>query len=238
MAGHSKWANIKYRKDRADRKKGKFFSRAIKEIISAVKQGGPDTKANSKLRIAIEKAKEGNVPHDTIERNIKKASDPGTEDFLPFQYELYGFGGVGILASGLTDNRNRTASEIQIVINKCGGVLAKPGSVAFNFNRQGVIDVEKESIAEDVLFLLVSSLGAEEMEIKEDCYHILTSVETFAAVKEAIEKEGGKIVEAELAMVPKVWVESTEEEAAANVLLIERLEGLDDVDALYHNMAL
>ena len=146
MAGHSKWANIKHRKERADQKKGKIFSRAVKEIISAVKQGGPDLKSNGKLRIAVEKARDANVPNENIERNIKKASDPNTQDFLPFQYELYGFGGVGLIVVGLTDNKNRISSEIRIALNKCGGTQAQPGAVAFNFERKGVIEVEKSSM--------------------------------------------------------------------------------------------
>src|SRR5271157_288814 len=127
MSGHSKWANIKHRKDRADQKKGKIFSRIMKEIISAVKHGGPDQKSNSKLRIAILKAKEANLPNENIERNIKKASSADQQDFEDVTYELYGYGGVGIIVEAMTDNKNRLASEIRIATNKCGGTIAMPG---------------------------------------------------------------------------------------------------------------
>ncbi|HLB52745.1 MAG TPA: YebC/PmpR family DNA-binding transcriptional regulator [Chlamydiales bacterium] len=236
MAGHSKWANIKHRKERADQKKGKIFSRAVKEIISAVKQGGPDLKSNGKLRIAVEKARDANVPNENIERNIKKASDPNTQDFLPFQYELYGFGGVGLIVVGLTDNKNRISSEIRIALNKCGGTQAQPGAVAFNFERKGVIEVEKSSMKEEDLFLLVSDNGAEEMEVEEESYRIITPAEALAQVKDAIVNQAGKVLEAEIAMLPKVWVEPSEEEITSNLALIEKLEAIDDVDSVYHNI--
>src|SRR3990167_10602916 len=156
MAGHSKWANIKHRKERADKKKGKIFSRIMKEIISAVKQGGPDLKSNSKLRIAIQKAKDANLPTDNIERNIKKAASADTSDYTEMTYELYGFGGVGLVVDIMTDNKNRIASEIRIAINKCGGTIATPGAVSYNFDRKGLIRVDKSTIDEDALFLLAS----------------------------------------------------------------------------------
>lgn len=236
MAGHSKWANIKHRKERADQKKGKIFSRAIKEIISAVKQGGPDPKSNAKLRIAVEKARDANVPNDNIERNIKKASDPDTQDFVPFQYELYGFGGVGLIVTGLSDNKNRMASEIRTALNKCGGTQAQPGAVAFNFDRKGIIVIEKNSIKEEDLFLIVSDQGAEDMETEDESFRVITPVDRLIQVKEAILHHGGKVSEAEIAMIPKVWIDPSEEEAASNLALIERLEMIDDVDNVFHNM--
>jgi len=132
MAGHSKWANIKHKKGRADAKKGKLFSRIAKEIISAVKVGGPDPKANTRLRLALEKAKASNVPKEIIERNIKKASSSDQADYHEMTYELYGHGGVGILVEIMTDNKNRTASDMRIATNKRGGSIASPGSVAFS----------------------------------------------------------------------------------------------------------
>ncbi|MCB1076168.1 MAG: YebC/PmpR family DNA-binding transcriptional regulator, partial [Simkania sp.] len=133
MAGHSKWANIRYKKERADAKKGKVFSRIAKEIISAVKLGGPDPKANSRLRLAIQRARAENVPNDNIERNIKKAQSAETANYSEFTYELYGFGGVGIICDVMTDNKNRIASEVRIATNKRGGTIATPGAVSFNF---------------------------------------------------------------------------------------------------------
>ena len=236
MAGHSKWANIKHRKDRADKKKGKIFSRAVKEVISAVKQGGADPKSNTKLRIAIDKARVANVPNDNIERNIKKASSPDTEDYSEMTYELYGYGGVGLLVAILTDNKNRISSDIRIATNKCGGTVATPGAVAFNFDRKGVIWVKKGSIEEDPLFLLVSEQGADDLSVDDELYKVTTPVEAFFQVKEAIEKAGGVIEEAELMMVPKSLVTPSDEQADLNITLIEWLENLDDVDAVYHNM--
>ena len=236
MAGHSKWANIKYRKERSDKKKGKIFTRVMKEIISAVKQGGPDPKTNSKLRSAIQKAKDANLPNENVERNIKKAAHSDTADFTSMTYELYGYGGVGLIVDIMTDNKNRISSDIRIATNKCGGTLATPGAVAYNFDRKGVIRVAKTSMAEDPLFLLVSEHGADDFTVEEDAYVITTPIEAFVAVKEALLKAGAKCEEAELAMVPKTWVEVTEQDADANIALIEWLENLDDVDAVYHNM--
>ena len=236
MAGHSKWANIKHRKERADKKKGKIFSRVMKEVVSAVKQGGPDPKTNSKLRIAIQKAKDANLPTDNIDRYIKKAASTDQQDYISMTYELYGFGGVGLIVDIMTDNKNRIASEIRIATNKCGGTIATPGAVAYNFDRKGVIRIAKTAAPEDDLFLLVSESGADDFTAEDDMYVITTPVEGFLKVKEAVEKAGLKCEEAELAMVPKALVEVSDSDADANIALIEWLEGLDDVDAVYHNM--
>ncbi len=236
MAGHSKWANIKHRKERSDKKKGKIFSRIMKEIISAVKQGGPDIKTNSKLKTAVQKAKDANLPNDNVERNIKKAASSDTQDYTSMTYELYGYGGVGLIADIMTDNKNRISSDIRIATNKCGGTVATPGAVAYNFDRKGVIKVVKSTAKEDELFLLVSELGADDFAVEEEFFVITTPVEAFISVKDAIEKSGAKIEEGELAMVPKVWVEVSDTDADSNIALIEWLENLDDVDAVYHNM--
>src|SRR5579872_2991812 len=166
MAGHSKWANIKHRKERSDKKKGKIFSRIMKEIISAVKQGGTDPKSNSKLRVAIQKAKDANIPNENVDRNIKKANSTDTQDFASMSYELYGYGGVGIIADILTDNKNRISADIQIATKKCGGTIATPGAVAYNFDRKGVIRVPKQGANEDELFLLVSEKGADDFSVE------------------------------------------------------------------------
>jgi YebC/PmpR family DNA-binding regulatory protein len=236
MAGHSKWANIKHRKERSDKKKGKIFTRVMKEIISAVKQAGPDPKTNAKLRTAIQKAKDANLPNDNVERNIKKAASSDTADFTSMTYELYGYGGVGLIVDIMTDNKNRISSDIRIATNKCGGTVATPGAVAYNFDRKGMIRVAKSSAQEDELFMVVSEQGAEDFAVEEDAYVITTSVEAFVGVKDAIEKLGAKCEEAELAMVPKTWVEVNDQDADLNIALIEWLENLDDVDAVYHNM--
>jgi YebC/PmpR family DNA-binding regulatory protein len=237
MAGHSKWANIKHRKERSDKKKGKIYSRAMKEIISAIRQAGPDLKTNHKLRIAVQKAKDVNVPNEVIDRNIKKANSSDQQDFVEMSYELYGYGGVGIIADVMTDNKNRIASDMRIATNKCGGTVATPGAVSYNFDRKGHIRVAKtNTIVEDDLFLLVSEHGADDFSQEEDFYIICTPISAFYEVKDCIEKSGISCEEAQLAMIPKVWVDVTDEDADKNIALIEWLENLDDVDAIYHNM--
>jgi len=238
MAGHSKWANIKHRKERSDAKKGKLFSRVTKEIISAVKQGGPDPKSNPKLRLAIQKAREVNLPNDNIERNIKKASSADQADFASVTYELYGYGGVGIIAQVLTDNKNRAASDMRIATNKRGGTIASPGAVTFNFDHKGIVHVEKKNVAEDDLFLLVSEAGAEDFQVEEDLFVIITPPDQLFQVKEAIAAKGIATKYAELEMIPKTWVTCSQEDTQSNLALIEWLEDLDDVDAVYHNMDL
>ena len=209
----------------------------MKEIISAIRQGGPDPKTNNKLRVAIQKAKDVNVPNEVIDRNIKKAASSDQGDFVEMSYELYGFGGVGIIADVMTDNKNRISSDMRIATNKCGGTVATPGAVAYNFDRKGVIRISKSApISEDDLFLLVSENGADDFAQEDDTYIVYTPIEAFNQVKEAIEKAGCKCEEAELAMVPKTWVEVNDEDADKNITLIEWLENLDDVDAVYHNM--
>ena len=210
----------------------------MKEIISAVKQGGPDIKSNNKLKIAVQKAKDANLPNDSVERNIRKASSSDQQDYEEMTYELYGYGGVGIVVAIMTDNRNRIAADIQISVNKNGGTIAMPGSVVYNFDRKGVIKVSKEKVREDELFLLASDMGAEDFSVEEDSYTVITPFEAFTKVKEGLERAGIVCEEAELAMVPKTWVEVSEEEANKNISLIEWLENLDDVDSVFHNMKL
>ncbi|MFI5334914.1 MAG: YebC/PmpR family DNA-binding transcriptional regulator [Chlamydiales bacterium] len=238
MAGHSKWANIKHRKGRADAAKGKVFSRITKEIISAVKQGGTDPKSNSKLRLALQKAKVANLPSDNVERNIKKANSQDQADYEQMTYELYGHGGVGIVVDVMTDNRNRAASEMRIATNKRGGTIAGPGSVLFNFEKKGVIQVPQGGVKEDELFLAVSDAGAEDFEANDGLYLITTPPDLLFQVKEKIEQLGVKCESAELEVIPKIFVECDAETVKANLALIDWLENLDDVDAVYHNMNL
>ena len=237
MAGHSKWANIKHKKGRADALKGKAFSRIAKEIISAVKQGGADPKSNSRLRLAIQKARAANMPNDNVDRNIKKASSADQADFIEMTYELYGYGGVGIVVEALTDNKNRTASEIRIAINKRGGTLASPGSVTFNYDKKGVIQVLKKDVSEDALFLAVSEAGAEDFEEAEEVYYITTPPELLFQVKEKIEELGIKCDESSLEMIPKTTIECSEGDGTKNRALVEWLEEIDDVDSVYHNIS-
>jgi DNA-binding regulatory protein, YebC/PmpR family len=236
MAGHSKWANIKHRKGKADVKKGKIFSRLAKEIISSVKIGGPDPKSNPRLRIAIQKAKENNVPNDIVDRNIKKASSADQADFTEMTYELYGHGGVGIIVDAMTDNKNRLSSDMRIATNKRGGTVAMPGAVAFNFDRKGVIQIQKKHAIEDELFLASTEAGAQDFESDGDMFVITTDPVDLYAVKDAVEKLGFKCDEASLEMIPKVYVDCDEETVKANLALVDWLEQLDDVDVVYHNM--
>lgn len=238
MAGHSKWANIKHRKGRADKIKGKIFSRITKEIITAVKLGGPDPKSNSRLRLVILKAREANMPSDNIERNIKKASSADQADFSEFTYEMYGYGGVGMILDIMSDNKNRISSDVRIAMNKKGGSLASPGAVAYNFDQKGVIQVPRKNALEDELFLAVTEAGADEFEIEDEMFIITTPPELLFQVKEAIDKMGIKCESADLERIPKVYVECNPEDQKANLELMEYLEGLDDVDAVHHNMKL
>ncbi len=236
MAGHSKWANIKHRKGKADAKKGKIFSRIAKEIISATKLGGADAKSNPRLRLAIQKAREANMPNENVERNIKKASSADQQDYHEMTYELYGYGGVGIIADVMTDNKNRIASEMRIATNKRGGTIASPGAVAFNFDRKGVIQIERKNGPEEAVFMAASEAGAEDFEATDDCFILTTDPAHLYAVREAMERLGFSCDSAELEMIPKVFVECTVDAVKENLALIEWLEDLEDVDAVYHNM--
>ncbi len=238
MAGHSKWANIKHRKNRADAIKGKIFTRLTKEIISAVKQGGADPKSNSRLRLVIQKAKAANLPSDNIERNIKKAASADQADYTEMTYELYGHGGVGILAEVMTDNKNRIATDMRIATNKRGGTIANPGAVSFNFDRRGVIQFPKKGVDGDAIFLAALDGGAEEVEETDDSFIITTPPDLLYQVKEALETIGAPCEEASLEMLPKLYILCNKEETAANLALIDWLEALEDVDAVYHNMKL
>lgn len=236
MAGHSKWANIKYRKERADKMKGKLFTRITKEIISAVRLGGADPKSNTRLRLALQKAKAANLPNENIQRNIKKASSPDQADYTEATYEIYGHGGVGIIVEALTDNRNRTASDMRIAINKKGGTIASPGAVAFNFDRKGIIQIVKKTATEEELFLAATEAGAEDFEVSDDLFLITTLSEQLFEVKEKLASLGYQVDSAELEMIPKTEVECSSEDIKSNLELIDWLENLDDVDAVYHNM--
>ena len=236
MAGHSKWANIKHRKNKADAKKGKIFSRASKEIINAVKHGGPDPQSNMRLRVAVQKAKAVNVPNDNIDRLIKKASSSDQEAYIDMQYELYGYHGVGILVEVMTDNKNRIASDIRVATNKRGGSIAHQGAVSFNFDRKGVIRVPKKYALEDELFLAVSEAGAEDFIAEDEEYIVISDPASVDAIKDAVVHLGAEHVEADIEMIPKAFIECDEEATKNNLALIEWLEGIDDVESVFHNM--
>lgn len=236
MAGHSKWANIKHKKERMDAAKGKVFTKVTKEIINAVKSGGPDAKSNPKLRLALQKAKAVNLPSDNIERNIKKAMSKEQDSYMEITYELYGHGGVGLLVEIMTDNKNRIASDMRIATNKRGGTIATPGSVAFNFEKKGVIEVPKGQMDEEELFNRVSEAGAEDFESCEDNFMVITAPEDLYKIKEVLDAQQITTQEVKFVMFPKLLVACNEEVKKANLALIEWLEALDDVDEVYHNM--
>jgi YebC/PmpR family DNA-binding regulatory protein len=236
MAGHSKWANIKHKKERADKKKGKLFSKLTKEIINAVKQGGVDLETNVKLKAIIQKAKAANLSNDTIERNIKKASSTDQANYDEIIYELYGHSGVGIIVEVMTDNKNRAASDMRIALNKCGGSMASSGSVQYNFEKKGFLQINKDQIKEDDMFMLATESGADDFDLVEHNFIITTPANMLFSVKDAIEAQNIKVEEDFLDMVAKVQVECSDEDREKNEKLIEWLENLDDVDAVYHNM--
>jgi YebC/PmpR family DNA-binding regulatory protein len=238
MAGHSKWANIKRRKEKVDAKRGKIFSRVAKEIITAVKQGGSgDPRMNPRLKAAIDRAKEVNFPQDNIDRNIKKASSNEQSEYFELTYEIYGHGGVGIVVEILTDNKNRTSSDMRIATNKRGGTIATPGSVLFQFDRKGVIRIQKETIAEDELFMIALDCGVDEIDTSDDEYVLFTHVDELLDIKQKLTSRGVKIHESEFEQIPKNLVEIDEENRKKNEDLIDWLENLDDVDAVFTNMA-
>jgi YebC/PmpR family DNA-binding regulatory protein len=238
MAGHSKWANIKHKKAKADAKKGKAFSTVTKEIIVAVKAAGNDPATNPQLRLAIAKAKAVNLPNENIQRNIKKAESKDQSNFDEVTYEVYGSGGVGIVCKALTDNKNRTASDMRIATNKKGGTIAVPGGVLFNFDKFGIIQVKRANINEAAIFEKALDYGAVDFSAEdEDNFIITTNPEDLFAVKEGLEKDGYPIEEASLELIAKTLIECNQEDKEKNIALIDFIEDLDDIDEVFHNMS-
>jgi YebC/PmpR family DNA-binding regulatory protein len=238
LAGHSKWAQIKHKKAQVDAKKGKVFTKIVKEISIAARLGGGDPASNPRLRNAIEKAKEVNMPNENIKRAIMKGTGelPGTSYEEAF-YEGYGPGGVAILIEVLTDNKNRTGSEIRHLITKYGGNLGEAGCVSWMFEKKGYILVDKASIDEDTLMSAALEAGVEDMrnDPKEDSYEIITSPENMLSVKKNLESSGINISLAEITMLPKNYVTLDEKNSEQVLKLIEILEDHDDVQNVYTN---
>jgi len=239
MAGHSKWANVKHRKARVDAQKGKIFTKLAREIIIAAKEGGADPEANFRLRLAVQKAREANLPGDNITRAIQKgAGDQNAIVIEQFNYEGYGPGGVAVLLEVMTDNRNRTAAEIRSIFSRRGGNMGELGCVAWMFKRMGSLSVDKQknSIPEDELMLLALENGAEDFKDELNSYLILTAPEDFEQVKGQMEKKGVFFAEAEVTMVPQNTVLVTDPEEAKKLLsLLEALEDQDDVQNVHAN---
>lgn len=237
MSGHSKWATIKRKKGAIDAKRGKIFTKLGREIMVAVKEGGPDPDSNSKLRDVIAKAKASNMPNDTIQRSIKKASGEGsTSEYFEMVYEGYGPSGIAVIVETLTDNKNRTAGDLRHYFDKNGGNLGQNGCVSFMFDRKGVIVIEKTpEIDEDTLMMDALEAGADDFNVEDDCFEIMTSVDNFSTVREALEKAGYQFVQAEINYVPQTTTVLDDEEAVKKMeRLVDMLEENDDVQNVYH----
>lgn len=239
MSGHSKFANIKHKKERNDAAKGKIFTVIGREIAVAVKEGGSDPVNNSKLRDVIAKAKANNMPNDTIERGIKKAAgDLGAVNYEQVSYEGYGPNGVAIIVEALTDNKNRTASNVRNAFTKGGGSIGTPGCVSFMFDKKGQIIIDKEecSMESDELMMLALDAGAEDFSEEEDSFEIITEPDDFSGVREALEKAGIPMAGAEVTMIPQTWVELADQESMKKMnKTLDLLDEDDDVQAVYHN---
>ena len=239
MSGHNKFSNIKHKKEKNDAAKGKIFTVIGREIAVAVKEGGADPANNSKLRDVIAKAKANNMPNDTIDRSIKKAAgDANAANYESITYEGYGPSGTAIIVETLTDNRNRTASNVRNAFTKGGGNVGTNGCVSFMFDNRGQIIVDKEEYEGDADELMMTALdaGAEDFNEEEDCFEVTTAPEDFDAVRDALMAKGYTFVSAELEYVPSTTVKLTDEESITKMQkLLEMLEDNDDVQNVWHN---
>ena len=238
MSGHSKWHNIQAKKGKADAARGKIFTKLGRELLIAVKQGGPDPAGNSKLKDVIAKCKANKMPNDTINNAIKKASGAGSnESYEEITYEGYGTNGVAVIVNASTDNKNRTAADVRHVFSKAGGSLGTNGCVSYMFEKKGVIVIEKEGcpISEDDLMMLAVEAGAEDFSSEEEVYEITTAPSDFTQVTEELSKNNLTFLEAGVQMVPNNYVALDEAGAEKMQRLIDNLEDLDDVLEVFHN---
>ena len=239
MSGHSKFANIKHKKEKNDAAKGKIFTILGREIAVAVKEGGPDPNNNFKLAQVIAKAKSNNMPNDTLERGIKKAAgDVGNVNYEYVTYEGYGPSGIAIIVDALTDNKNRTAANVRSAFTKGNGNIGTPGCVSFMFDKKGQIIIDKEEYEADADELMMTALdaGAEDFSEEEDSYEILTDPDELDHVKKALEEAGIPLASAEVTMIPQNYVDLTDETAIKNLQkTLDLLDEDDDVQAVYHN---
>ena len=239
MSGHSKFANIKHKKEKNDAAKGKIFTVIGREIAVAVKEGGPDPANNSNLRDVIAKAKANNMPNDTIDRGIKKAAgDANSVNYEVITYEGYGPNGVAIIVDALTDNKNRTAANVRSAFTKGDGNVGTPGCVSYMFDKKGQIIIDKEECDMDADELMMAALdaGAEDFAEEEDSYEVLTAPDDFSTVREALESAGIPMAQADITMIPQTWVELTSDEDIKKInRTLDLLDEDDDVQAVYHN---
>ncbi len=237
MSGHSKWNNIKRKKEKTDAAKAKIFTKMGREIAVIVKTGGPNPQENSKLKDAIAKAKAANVPNENIERIIKKAAgETGGNDYEELIYEGYGPNGVAVVVETLTDNRNRTAGEMRHYFDKCGGNLGQSGSVMFMFDRKGVIEIEAEGKDEDTVMEAALEAGAEDFNFDGDVFEITTAPNDLGAVRDALEENGYTFLLAEVQYIPQTTTAIDDPDLAQKMeKLIDMLEENDDVQEIWHN---
>ncbi|EMW5823018.1 YebC/PmpR family DNA-binding transcriptional regulator [Enterococcus faecium] len=235
MSGHSKWHNIQGRKNAQDAKRGKVFQKLSREIYMAAKAGGPDPSMNPALRLVVDKAKAANMPNDNVERAIKKATSAVDEaNYDEITYEGYGPGGVGILVHALTDNRNRTATNVRVAFTRNGGSLGETGSVSYLFDRKGYIAIERDGLTvdEETMFEDVLEAGAEDLQTSPEVFEIYTAPEDFAAVRDELEKEF-TLAQAELTMIPQTTIDLNEEQKEQLERLVDKLEDDDDVSEVF-----
>lgn len=238
MAGHSKWNNIKQRKGAQDKKRGKIFQKLSREIYMAAKQGGGDPDTNPALRLAMDRARSENMPKDNITRAIDKATSSGSgENYDPVMYEGYGPSGVGILAEALTDNRNRTNTNVRIAYNKNGGNIGEAGSVSYMFERKGYIVIERSTTEDDeeTMLLEVLEAGAEELETSDEVFEIFTEQADFAQVRDHLEEKGYTLAQSELTMIPMNTVALSDEDYETLENILDALDDDDDVTDVHHN---
>ncbi len=239
MSGHSKFANIKHKKERNDATKGKIFTKLGREIAVAVKEGGPDPNSNSRLKDIIAKAKSNNMPNDTIDRSIKKAAgDANAVNYEAVTYEGYGPNGTAIIVEALTDNKNRTAANVRNAFTKGNGNVGSIGCVSFMFDQKGQIIIDKEEcdMSADDLMMLALDAGAEDFAEEEDSFEILTDPDAFSEVRESLEKSGIPMASADVSMIPQTWVELADENDIKMMnKILDLLDEDDDVQEVYHN---
>ena len=240
MSGHSKWHNIQVKKGKTDAIRGKIFTKIGREIAIAVREGGSNPESNSKLRDVIAKAKSNNMPNDNIQRSIKKAAgELGNIEYAEITYEGYAPGGVAVIVECISDNRNRTASDIRHCFSKNDGTLGVSGSVSFMFDKKGVLVIERTAdIDEDELMMQVLDAGAEDMQVLDDAFEVTTDPNEFSAVREKLEGQGMSFLSAEVQMVPQNTVTPTEDTLESIQNLLEMLEDNDDVQNVWHNAEL
>ena len=237
MSGHSKWASIKHKKGALDAKRGKIFTKLIREVTVAAREGGGNPDSNPRLRLAIQKAKDANMPADNIDRGIKKGT--GELEGVSYEnvsFEGYALGGVAVIVEGLTDNKNRTTSEVRSIFTKRGGNMAGAGSVAFQFDKKGTFLVARKDIEEDALMTIALESGAEDLTSDEDFFQIVCAPQDFDKVRTGLTEKNVNIESGELSMVPKNTVKIEDIETARKILaLVEDLEDNDDVQNVYSN---